>query len=550
MTSLEHARSEAERRRNAIEKLIEHVDVFLTPSQTLHEIFLRAGFPQNKLRMVSQGIETGLFSDLNCRPSSRFRLGFLGNLIVSKAPDVLLQAFRLLPEGSAELHIWGSIGEYHGDNSYAQIIEPLLEGPGIIRHGFVPHEKIAEIFASIDCLVIPSIWIENAPFVIREAFAAGVPVVASDIGGMAEMVEDGVSGLHFKAGDAEDLARQLRRLIDERNLLGRLRTGIPKMPSIGEYCGGLEGIYRELLSHRDPRPRLAAVILNYGNAGDTRLAIRSLRSSQRPVDEIFVVDNASGDDSIPRLQSISGITLLSNEKNLGFSGGCNTGIRAALENGADSIFLLNSDAIVSPETLGLLEAAMRADERIGIVGAIVLHRSRPTRVASAGIDFSIATGRMKHRKSGLHWKPGLFDTLPVDAVAGCAMLVTRRTFEEIGLLDVDYFFFFEEIAFCLKAKRRGWKTLLVGDAVAYHAGSQSIGPNSALRFYYATRNHLLAAQREAPLPWPLAGFRAILIFSYNLLHALISPGRRLLQLRFVFQGLLDYLRGRNGAMPG
>ena len=549
-SSGDRASSEAERRLRHMRDLIRHVDLFLPPSETLRERFVKNEFPENKLRLITQGIDHDLLETIERRLSARLRIGFLGSLIVSKAPDVLLHAFQTLPEDRAELHIWGDVASYHGDDCYREIVEPLLDAPEIHRHAFTPHGEIAGIFSAIDVLVIPSVWIENAPFVIREAFTAGVPVIASNIGGMAEMVEDGLSGLHFSAGDSVDLARVLKRLLDEPDLLPRLRGNLPTMMTIEEDAAQLRELYNEVLAvPRPPRPRLVAVVLNYRTPRDAVLAIRSLQTSSRPVDEIIVVDNASGDDSVTQLSKIEGITLIQTDENLGFSGGSNVGIRAALKGGADLVFLLNADAFVARNTLGDLEDTLQRHPDAGIAGPVVLHRSQPSRVASAGIDFSTLTGRMKHRWPEMPWDSEAFDTCPVAAVSGCAMLVNKEVFDEIGLLDEDYFFSFEEIAFCIEAERAGRSSLVVGKAVAYHAGSASIGALSTDRLYYAARNHLMCARRTAPIAFPLSIIRSSLIIVFNLAHGLRGPVRTLsTRISAVIRGSADGLRSSIGPL--
>jgi glycosyltransferase involved in cell wall biosynthesis len=94
--------------------------------------------------------------------------------------------------------------------------------------------------------VVPSIWWENSPLVIQEAFMHGRPVICSDIGGMAEKVIDGVNGLHFTAGDPRSLATVLRRAASDPELWDRLRKGAPRIYSIKDQVAYLKGLYRGL----------------------------------------------------------------------------------------------------------------------------------------------------------------------------------------------------------------------------------------------------------------------------------------------------------------
>ena len=105
------------------------------------------------------------------------------------------------------------------------------------------------------------------------------------------------------------------------------------------------------------------------------------------------------------------------------------------------------------------------------------------------------------------------------------MLVRREVFEAVGLLDEDYFFGFEDLDFCLKARRAGFATILADRATIYHEGGQSLGPLSVRRFYFAARNHLLLARRADPSAGRLVSlFRGCSIVLLNLAHAVVSRG--------------------------
>jgi glycosyltransferase involved in cell wall biosynthesis len=172
--------------------------------------------------------------------------------MVSKAPHLLLEAFAGLPAGSARLDVFGAYTPYHGDERYRRQLDRVLGRPGVRVAGPLPHADVPRALASMDVLVVPSVWIENAPFVIREAFVAGVPVVASDLGGMRDLVTHEASGLLFRAGDAGALRAALGRLIDEPELRSRLRGGIPPVKTIQQDAAET----RE--RHRRPDRRAAA----------------------------------------------------------------------------------------------------------------------------------------------------------------------------------------------------------------------------------------------------------------------------------------------------
>ena len=535
-----------------------HVDRFLAPSATMAEWFRRFGVPADRLWRCNQGIPLEPFPMHRRAPSASLRVAFAGGLVPSKAPHVLLDAIALLPPNSVTVDLLGSSGPYHGQHDYGLALRSRLGHPSIRRLGPVPHDRMAAVLHDNDVVVVPSVWIENAPFIIREAFAAGAPVVASDLGGMAEMVRDGIDGLLFPAGDAVALADRLRRLADEPGLLAHLRSGIKRPLSVDAEAVELRRMYTELAPKRpavhatatarppaDP-PRVAAVVLNYRTAEQTWLAVRSLQTSSRVPDRIFVVDNGSGDDSCSMLRaSLENVEVIETGANLGFSGGCNAGIRAALSAGAEYVLLVNSDVVLAPDAIEHLLAGMRADSRLGIAGPLLLSREEPGRIASAGIDYSRRSGRMRQRASGRIVAALAADQGRVDAVSGCVMMVRRSVFASIGLLDEDYFFSFEDIDFCLRAADNGFRSACLHGSVAYHEGGRTIGRGSTRRVYFATRNHLrLDARAGAPVARTL---RIATVIALNAAYVLLAGETpRLRGLAAVARGAWHHSRRRYG----
>ncbi len=542
------------------------VSLFLAPSDTLAAHFSAFGIPGDRLIRCNQGIALTPLESL-CRPSSsRLRLGFVGGLLPTKGCDVLLDAIDRLPSGSVVVDLLGSDGAYHGESGFADSIKSRLGHPSIRRLGVISHDRMPAVLADLDVLVVPSIWIENAPFIIREAFAAGVPVVASDLGGMAEMVRHDVDGLLFAAGNSDGLSAALRRLLDEPGLLNRLRAAITRPMSIEEDADWLRtNVYRRLCSSRPATPGvkiagqspttareaagLSSVVLNYRTPDQTSLAINSLRTSSTPPAEILVVDNHSCDGSAAILRSaFQDVRVIESAANLGFSGGCNLGIRDALERPARFVLLVNSDAVLAPDAATHLLAAMEQNPLLGIAAPVLLSREEPDHVSSAGIFFSERTGRMRHRAAGGRFAVlGSDEVRLVDAVSGCVMLIRREVFERIGLLDEAYFFSFEDIDFCLRARDAGFQVGCVQDARAYHEGGRTIGRRSSRRVYFGTRNHLrLAARVGQPSTRPV---RLGLVAGFNAAYVLLSPESSLIGgLAAFFRGVWDHSHGRYG--PG
>ena len=560
------AHSQMERRLRHVRELCRRVTRFLAPSHTMLNRFLEFGIQQDRIMHAALGIDHSRFLGLGQRPgrAAPLRIGFVGSLLPSKGVHLLLEAFSALPTGSATLHIYGEPAAYHGDETYAQRIAPLLHGPGVSHEGAVPHEQVPRALSSLDVLVVPSTWMENAPLVVQEAFLAGVPVVAAQLGGLCEAVEHERNGLHFRPGDARDLHRCLQRLVDQPRLLGRLQRGIPRVRTLAEDARFLRELYTSCLRAAPERAatttttgyyraRMAAVVLNYGTPKDTVESVQALQRSRRPVDDVIVVDNGSTDGSEQHLrQALPGATVMQTGENLGFSGGNNVGIRYALLRGAQQLLLVNSDVTLDPDCAWHLEQALQREPELGIAGPSVLARSAPDMVASLGISYSDTTCRMYHLGFGQRYdRRSVPAVQEVDGVSGCAMLIKREVLERVGLLSEEYFFSFEDLDLCLRARREGFRSICVGRAVAFHEGGRSIGKRSPRRIYFATRNHLLMARRvhDPALP-PVTVMRNGIIMGLNLAHVLLTadaPRRE--GLEAMVQGVWHHMWHRYGDGP-
>lgn len=303
--------------------------------------------------------------------------------------------------------------------------------------------------------------------------------------------------------------------------------------------------------HSGKHSGTVAVVLNYRTPHETIAAVRSIQASHTAA-TILVVDNASGDRSLDLLRGhLSGVHLIAAANNEGFSVGCNLGIAEALERGAARLLLLNSDATIDSGALDLLEQALDSDARLGIVAPVIVSRGKPDEIQSLGISYSTKTGRMWHRgfgRSRATLPP--FDRQAVDAVSGCAMLIRREVFDTVGLLPQEYFFGFEDLDYCLRARAAGFAIACIGGATVRHEGSLSMGRRSGLRSYYATRNHLRVASRFGASRPPLRALRVVSVLALNFAHALTMSEVPIPEaLAGFLRGARDHFKGRYGAAP-
>jgi len=176
------------------------------------------------------------------------RFGFVGTLMANKGPDLAVRAFQSMPEGAATLELFGA-----GSGPLAAEFEASLRGlnshPGLAFRGRFDNRRIAEILGGLDVLIVPSRWWENAPLTIHESVMARMPVITSGHGGMAELAERFGNALLFEPGDADDLARCMRRFLDEPDLWAQL---VPRRPvrSLADDVDFLIERYAELTGAR------------------------------------------------------------------------------------------------------------------------------------------------------------------------------------------------------------------------------------------------------------------------------------------------------------
>ena len=238
-------------REHFIKSRLREVDLFLAPSQQLLERYIDWGLPRERLRFLDYG-RRPVPALLEEKPPPRGHFGFFGQITRHKGILVLLEAMRLLEQEGAQgvrLFINGANLETQPEAVRQQVEEYLRESRGTITSlGSYNAAELPTRMAQVAWSVVPSIWWENSPLVIQEAFLYRRPVICSDIGGMAEKVDDGVNGLHFQVANARALADTLYRAATEDGLWERLQAATPDIFSIDDAVTTHLTLYRSLLA--------------------------------------------------------------------------------------------------------------------------------------------------------------------------------------------------------------------------------------------------------------------------------------------------------------
>lgn len=236
-------------RMREVKQALSHVDQFIAPSRFLMGKFIEAGVVSpERIEHSDYGMDHGPFEGLGPlpprEPGAPLRVGYIGAIGEQKGVDLLIEAFNGLPERGVECRIYGDMKSF--PDYAARVREDCLH-LDVHLEGRYEMSRIAEVLRGFDVLVVPSVWYENSPLTIHEAFMAGIPVITSDQGGMAELVEHGVNGLHFRMRDAEDLRRQIQRLMDEPELLDRMRDHGTPVKTVPEDAEDLEKRFEALI---------------------------------------------------------------------------------------------------------------------------------------------------------------------------------------------------------------------------------------------------------------------------------------------------------------
>jgi glycosyltransferase involved in cell wall biosynthesis len=225
------------------------VDLFVCPSQFLRDRYAAWGLPPEKMVVLENGQPPphGVVAEEPSDQTYEKRFVVLGQLSRRKGTLVLLDAARLLPKRlrkSVRIEIHGSV-QYAEDDFKVQLETALKELERTVRFcgPYMPGD-VGDIIRRNGWLIVPSIWWENSPLVIQEAFAAGRPIICSNIGGMAEKVTHGVSGFHFRVNDAADLAARLEECATNPSLWKRLCASLPQPPTIDQTVDRLLALYR------------------------------------------------------------------------------------------------------------------------------------------------------------------------------------------------------------------------------------------------------------------------------------------------------------------
>ncbi len=301
---------------------------------------------------------------------------------------------------------------------------------------------------------------------------------------------------------------------------------------------------------RPPRRRhdTLAIVVTWNKAAMLDAMLESLRASGPVEFDVIVVDNASTDGTVAMLaERHPWVEVVRNPENLGGTGGFNRGMLEGLARGYKYLWLMDNDIIVHEGAHRALRAAMNADGRVAIVGAHVLYMEEPTRTQEIGGRINWRTGELVQLNKDAVDPPRC--TNDVDYVSACCLLVRAAAVREAGIWDPGFFITFDDVEWCARMKRHGWRIVATSECRVRHASFFARRPRQGLvSCYYSVRNGLYFHRR-----CNTAGRR------FRLMYALV---RRLLGDAWLFRrgvqqgisraltiAMRDYLEDRMGKCP-
>lgn len=235
-------------RNHALRNVAEWADRILVYSDFMRRWFTDYGFPSTRLQMVPRGIvaPVTLPPRRRRRDMGRTRFVYIGGLAWQKGVHTLVEAFNGLPE-NAELVI---AGDETQDPRYAAQLRTLARHPGINFVGRLDRPAVWQALVDADAVAVPSLWYETYSLLTREAFAAGVPVIASAHGVLADAVVHGVDGLLVPPGDVAAWRAAMAEFVESESLRAALKAHVTPPPTTDAFFDNLESIYREVQRDR------------------------------------------------------------------------------------------------------------------------------------------------------------------------------------------------------------------------------------------------------------------------------------------------------------
>jgi hypothetical protein len=297
----------------------------------------------------------------------------------------------------------------------------------------------------------------------------------------------------------------------------------------------------------DQASLVAITIVNYNGYALTRDCLRSLAQITYKNHVLIVVDNASGDNSVQRLrEEFPAVHYIQNLYNMGFTGGNNIGLKKAKQLGAEYVFFLNNDTIVSENILDELTTFVSGNPDVGLVGPLTYYYEARNIISFGGGYINRNTGIYVQYNKGKTLDQLESQVIYCNFVAGAALFLSTALADAMGGFSNVYFLTSEESELCVRVADKGYKLAVITSCSVWHKVSQTLTVGSSIRAYFLFRNTLLFVKRNAVR----FGARDLieLVWSYGKSFAwYVLKGRDFSGAKALFLGTLDFFKGTTGA---
>lgn len=280
-------------------------------------------------------------------------------------------------------------------------------------------------------------------------------------------------------------------------------------------------------------PLVYCIVVNWNGWPDTLACLASLMQQDYPALRVILVDNGSTNDSVDRIRSAyPQITLIEAGKNVGFSSGCNIGIRHAMQQGSAFIWLLNNDTIAPPDTCTRLVATARAQPAAGLIGSVLYYLHDPSGVqAWGGGNVTLWLGYSTQFLAPAPLGPNSYLTF-------ASVLIPREVIQNVGLLYEGYFMYWEDADYSLRVTHAGYTLAVAEDTAILHKEGGSAEPRGPIVDRYSLASGLNFLRRHAAFP----ALSMALFLSTRLTARLLR--REWKHIRALFLAIGDYRRQR------
>ena len=294
-------------------------------------------------------------------------------------------------------------------------------------------------------------------------------------------------------------------------------------------------------------PAVFTIVLNWNGLTDTRECLNSLRSADYPANRVVAIDNGSEADEASAIEAEFGdfVEVIRNPENLGFAGGMNIGIKRALAAGAEYVLLLNNDVTVDPSFLTAMVEAAGRHANLAAACPKAYFKDRPEVIYSTGGSVNLWTGTARQIGRGQR-DAGQFEGEAVrDYADGLCMLIPATAIEKAGLLDEDYFLYWEETDWCFRARAKGLRSYYVPGAKVWHKAARSLWAKNDFHYQYERNALMFVRKRGSPLQLATALLAHLLVYAPSyLIRRRIGRARAELRAVLWNAGLRNHPRQR------